>query len=309
MQKIDFSFTSTDGVVIQAIKWLKGDSVDLKGAVQIAHGMAEHIERYGDFAQALTNAGYIVYGNDHRGHGRTAGSCENVGYFADSDGWDHVVEDMYQLTEIIKAENQNLPVFIFGHSMGSFLTRSYIHQYGDLINGVILSGTGGKPGLLGNAALLVVKREIKRNGRRARSKRMDRLSFGSFNKAFAPNRTAFDWLSRDKAQVDQYIADPYCGEVFTAGFFHDMLNGLIALNKKVNTAKIPKALPIYFISGEKDPVGNNTKGVLATYQAFRDAGIKDVSYKFYPDARHEILNEINKQEVFTDVVTWLNDHS
>ena len=309
MQRSDFSFTSTDGIMIQATKWLKGDSVDLKGAVQIAHGMAEHIERYGDFAQALTNAGYIVYGNDHRGHGRTAGSCENVGYFADQDGWDLVVEDMHLLSQIIRQENQDLPIFIFGHSMGSFLTRSYIHKYGGSVDGAILCGTGGKPGLLGNLALLVARREIKKNGRRARSTRMDQLSFGNFNKSFKPNRTAFDWLSRDKAQVDQYIADPYCGEVFTAGFFHDMLLGLRELNKKANIAEIPKDLPIYFISGEKDPVGNQTKGVLATYQSFRDAKIQDVSYTFYPDARHEILNEINNQEVFSDVITWLNDHS
>lgn len=305
MKYTHFKFTSNDGVDIQAAKWQIKNAAKVKGVVQIAHGMAEHIQRYDRFAQALLDAGYIVYGNDHRGHGKTAGAVANIGYFADKNGWNLVVEDMKELTKILKQENPDLPVFLFGHSMGSFLSRTYIQKYGDDIDGVILCGSGGNPGLLGNIAIFLAKREIKSKGAKVRSKRMDRLFFGNFNKPFAPNRTGFDWLSRDSEEVDKYVADPYCGEVFTAGFFHDMLTGLRALNKIENINKIPKELPVYFIAGDKDPVGKNTKGVLQAYRSFKNAGIKDVSYKFYKNARHELLNETNREEVYTDIIRWL----
>ncbi len=307
--KVDhFSLKAKDGIKVYVTKWTMDNDSKPKGVIQIAHGMAEHVLRYEGFAKALTEEGYVVYGNDHRGHGRTAESPENIGYFADDNGWDLVVEDMYELTNIIKEENPDLPVFLFGHSMGSFLSRTYIQRYGKDINGVILSGTGGDAGLLGKLGILVAKREIKRKGKRAKSKRMDKLSFGSFNKSFSPNRTGFDWLSRDNSEVDKYVADPLCGEVFSAGFFYDMLKGLKDLNKKGNIEKIPKDLPMYIISGEKDPVGKNTKGVLQAYNSFRKSGIKDVKYNFYKDARHEILNELNKGEVYRDIINWLNEH-
>lgn len=308
MENESLTFTSKGGEVIHYNKWIQENNITPKGVVQIAHGMAEHIDRYQSFAKVLTDEGYIVFGNDHRGHGKTAGSPENIGFFADEDGWDVVVEDMHELTKIIKEENPDLPVFIFGHSMGSFLTRTYIQRYGKEIKGVILSGTGGDAGFLGNIGILLAKREMKKKGKRFRSKRMDRLSFGSFNNAFKPNRTSFDWLSRDAKEVDKYIEDSLCGEVFTASFFYDMLSGLKNMMKKENINKIPKELPIYFISGDKDPVGKNSKGVLQAFNTYRKAGIQDVRYKFYKDARHEILNEINKVEVYKDIIDWLKEH-
>lgn len=308
MKDSHFTFNTKDGTEIFISKWTMDNASRPKGIIQIAHGMAEHVLRYEGFAKVLTEEGYVVYGNDHRGHGRTAGSTENIGYLADDNGWDLVVEDMHELTNIIKEENPETPIFLFGHSMGSFLSRTYIQRYGNEINGVILSGTGGNNGLLGKVGILVAKGEMKRKGKRTKSKRMDKLSFGSFNKAFSPNRTSFDWLSRDNKEVDKYIEDPLCGEVFTAGFFYDMLRGLKDLNKRENIEKTPKDLPIYIISGDKDPVGKNAKGVLQAYNSYVKVGIEDVEYKFYKGARHEILNETNKEEVYKDVIYWLNRH-
>lgn len=307
MKAKDFNFRAKDGKEIFASKWAAEDTKP-KAVIQIAHGMAEHVLRYQGFAKVLVKEDFVVYGNDHRGHGRTAGSLENIGYFADENGWDLVTEDMKELTNIIKNENPNIPVFLLGHSMGSFLSRTYIQRYGKEINGVILSGTGGNSGIIGDAGIFIAKREIKHNSKRAKSEKLNNLSFGNFNKAFAPNRTEFDWLSRDNNAVDSYVEDPLCGDIFTAGFFYDMLTGLKNLNKKENIKKIPKNLPIYIISGEKDPVGKNTKGVLQVYNSYKKAGINDVVYNFYKDARHEILNETNKEDIYIDIINWLNEH-
>lgn len=302
------TFQADDGKEIFYHQWLPEDKERIKAIVQIAHGMAEHSKRYHRFAEALTKEGFAVYANDHRGHGQTAGSLENVGYFADENGWNLVVEDMHKLTETIKSNHPNIPVFLFGHSMGSFLSRNYIFRYGNDIQGVILSGTGGDPGLLGKIENFVAKRESKNKGKKFRSPLLKNLSFGKFNNAFKPNRTEFDWLSRDDAEVDTYVNDPYCGGDFTAGFYEDLLSGLGVVNSFKNTRKVPKNLPIYLFSGEKDPVGNNTKGVKQIFKAYQKAGIKDVTCKFYKDGRHEMLNEINREEVFSDIIIWLNDH-
>ena len=289
-------------------KWHPEENSGLKAVVQIAHGMAEHAGRYERFAKVLVDEGFAVYANDHRGHGKTAGSPEETGYFADNDGWSKVVEDMKELTNIIKQDYRELPVFIFGHSMGSFLLRSYIYRYGDMIQGAILSGTGGDPGILADLAILISKFEIKRVGKRGRTGLLHKLSFGSFNKQFKPGRTEFDWLSRDEEEVDKYIEDPYCGEIFTAGFYKDLMSGLKKINLATNISRTPKNLPIFLLSGDMDPVGKNGKGVIQVYNDFKNAGIKDIKYKLYKDGRHEMLNEINREDVFRDVITWINQH-
>ena len=294
------------GSNIFVYRWLPDVPEQTVGVVQIAHGMAEHAGRYGRLARFLTTAGFGVYANDHRGHGKTAGELENVGYFADVDGWQTVVDDMLQLTDIVQRETPGVPVFLLGHSMGSFLVRTYIADHGAGIAGVILSATGGDPGLLGKAGRLIARWECFRKGRRAKSPLLNNLSFGGFNKAFTPNRTDFDWLSRDAAEVDAYIADPFCGGVFSAGFFADLLSGLAFINSKGAIRGIPKDLPIFFISGACDPVGKNTRGVRQVKDAFNAAGMVDVSATFYDGARHEILNEINRDAVFQDILDWLN---
>jgi len=308
MKSDTFSFKTADGIQVFVYRWLPDDASIVKGAVQIAHGMAEHAARYERFAEALTKAGYAVYANDHRGHGKTAGKLENAGYFADENGWEKVVEDMHTLTGIVKKENPGKPFFLFGHSMGSFLSRHYSMLYANELSGLVLSGTGGDPGALGKIGLFVAKIDAKLHGRKAKSEIMNKLSFGAFNNAFKPNRTDYDWLSRDNAEVDKYINDPWCGAVFTAGFFCDMLGGLGYINKMENIARIPKALPVYLFSGSNDPVGANMKGVTQVYKTLKDAGLGDVTLKFYENGRHESLNEINRDEVFKDVIAWMDKH-
>jgi alpha-beta hydrolase superfamily lysophospholipase len=306
MKSKTFTLKGKDGANLFVYSWLPdGKPV---AAVQIAHGMAEHAARYERFAEALTASGYAVYAKDHRGHCKTAGSLEAVGWIANKDGWDLIVDDMHRLTETIKKEHPGIPVFLFGHSMGSFLSRDYITRWGSEIKGLILSGTGGNPGLLGKVGILIARVEKRLRGSKAKSLLMTSLSFGAFNKPFAPNRTDFDWLSRDNAEVDKYVADPYCGDVFSAGFWVDFLTGLNSLYRPDYFSKVPKKLPIYLFSGEKDPVGNNTKGVREVYDSYKKAGFADVSVKFYPGARHETLNETNRKEVFKDVIDWLKKH-
>ncbi|HOU52185.1 MAG TPA: lysophospholipase [Smithella sp.] len=308
MKKDTLTFQASDHVQIFTYKWAPDNVSDLKGVVQIVHGMAEHAARYERFAEALTKAGYAVYANDHRGHGKTAGSKDHIGYFADENGWAKVVDDLHTLTGIIKKEWPGKPFFLFGHSMGSFLSRHYSMIYGSELTGLVLSGTGGDPGIMGKAGRCLAKLDAKLHGKKAKSEIMNKLSFGAFNNPFKPNRTDYDWLSRDNVEVDKYINDPLCGGVFTAGFFCDLLDGLVFINQKENISRIPKNLPIYLFSGANDPVGGNTKGVTQAYQALKRAGISDVTLKFYADGRHEMLNEMNREEVFGDVIAWLNKH-
>ncbi|MCC3355331.1 alpha/beta hydrolase [Bacillus sp. REN16] len=304
----DFTFMTDDGVTIFCKKWENDGQVIPKGVVQIAHGMAEHIERYDLFAKGLTMAGYVVYGNDHRGHGKTGANSNQAGFFADENGFDRVVEDMHQLTKIMKKDHPNVPIFLFGHSMGSFLSRRYIQIHGEQLAGVILSGTGGDPGFIGKVGLGIAKFEMKRKGKTTKSPLMNKLTFGSYNKAFSPTRTEFDWLSRDDKEVDKYIDDPLCGGIFTAGFFYDLVGGVAKVNNHSANKNVSNGLPMYFIAGDQDPVGNYSKGVLQAADLYKKIGIKDVTVQLYENSRHEILNELNKEEVFNDVINWLDSH-
>lgn len=300
-----FHFRGNDGVEIAAKKWSK-DSTPL-AIIQIAHGMAEHIQRYEPFAKRLVENNFFVYGNDHRGHGLTVVNKNDRGYFADEQGFDQVVEDMYILTTEIKKAHPHVPIILFGHSMGSLLSRRYIQKYGTELAGVIISGTSGDPGLLGKIGMMIAKFEVKTKGARTPSPLLNQLLFGSFNKKFKPTRTNFDWLSRDEKEVDKYMDDPHCGEIFTTGFFLDLFHGIASIHDQQNMNSIPKNLPIYIFSGDKDPVGNQTKGVLNVYKGYQKMGIKDVSIKFYPEGRHEMLNETNREEVYEDIIKWIKD--
>ncbi|WP_010283624.1 alpha/beta hydrolase [Bacillus timonensis] len=304
----EFTFLTDDGVTIFSKKWAKEGQEKTKGIIQIAHGMAEHIERYDLFAKALIDAGYIVYGNDHRGHGKTGVNANLIGFFADENGFDRVVEDMIQLTNLIKKNHPGVPIFLFGHSMGSFLARRYIQTHGDQLAGVILSGTGGDPGLIGKIGIGIAKLESTRKGKKSPSPLMNKLTFGSYNKDFRPSRTEFDWLSRDNKEVDKYIEDPLCGGVFTAGFFYDLVSGVAKVNNHNANKTIPIELPMYFIAGDKDPVGHFSKGVIKAAKMYKQVGMKDVTIQLYENSRHEILNELNKEEVFKDVINWVEIH-
>lgn len=306
MNSTSFYYKSHDSIEIYAQKWMPEDEKP-KAAVQIAHGMGEHIGRYHDFAQALIEKGYTVYGNDHRGHGLTAKDERDKRYFADDNGFEKVVQDMHILTDRILEEQGNIPMFLFGHSMGSFLSRRYVQLYGNQLHGVILSGTGTVPSFVREAGRMVAKAERKLKGTRAPSPLLDRLSFGQYNRPFQPSRTDFDWLSRDEQAVDRYINDPLCGGIFSSGFFHDLLFGIKQASAQSLIKQVPPDLPILLVSGDRDPVGGNTKGVLKVYKELKKAGIKEVSYKFYPQGRHELLHETNRDEVIEEITNWLEN--
>lgn len=306
MNGTSFYYKSNNGIEIYARKWMPEDEKP-KAVVQIAHGMGEHIGRYHDFAQALTEKGYAVYGNDHRGHGLTAKDDQDKRYFADENGFEEVVQDMRALTYQILEEQGDIPIFLFGHSMGSFLSRRYIQLYGNQLHGVILSGTGTVPSLVREAGKMVAKAEMKLKGKRTPSPLLDRLSFGQYNRPFKPTRTDFDWLSRDEQAVDRYINDPLCGGIFSSGFFHDLLSGIKQASTQSLIQQVPCDLPIFLVSGDEDPVGGHTKGVLKTYKGLKKAGINDVTYKFYPQGRHEMLHEANREEVMEDIISWLEN--
>lgn len=285
----------------------KGET--LKGIVQIAHGMAETAERYERFALSLAAEGFLVYAHDHRGHGKTAGELKNVGYLADKEGFEWLVRDMHHLTVIIRKKYPSLPLFLMGHSMGSFAAQRYAMEYGRELKGLLLSGSNGNQGIMLKAGSLIAATEVKKLGRRTQSEKMNKLLFGGFNKLFYPSRTDFDWLSRDEEEVDKYISDPYCGGVFTSGFYHDFIKGLMVIEKKKNRRKIPKDLPMLIVSGDRDPVGKCGKGVKNLYRIYKNTGVEDITLKLYPEARHELLNELNREEVTKDIIAWLKQHT
>jgi len=292
MPDTTFTFTDPDGFKIFVRKWVPAPGVQPKAVVQIAHGGAEHSLRYERPAKFLNRAGYIVYANDHRGHWKTAITVEKAG-FAGEDGWNGIVRDAKQLTDIIKKENPGLPVFLFGHSMGSLISQHYIQQWGSGLKGVVLCGSSG---VRTDLDLVISKLEAKPREEHQRP---------------AGPRTLqqFDWLTRDKAEVQKYIDDPWCGFTFTRGFVLDMLRAMREGWKPENEARIPKELPIYVISGDQDPAGgDNATSVKMLADRYQALGIQHVTLKIYPGAHHELLNETNRDEVQSDILTWLNEH-
>ncbi len=308
MESRNFTFKAVDETEISVYRWQPDDKNKIKAVIQVVHGMGDNAGRYKEFAENLVKEGFAVYADDHRGHGKTVDSPENLGHFADKNGWALVIEDLHKLADIIKKENPRKKIFMFGHSMGSFLVRDYTISYGNEINGIILSGTGTIPSLMGNLGIMLARWEIKSKGVRGKSPLLLAMTFGSYNKHFKPNRTPADWITRDNNKLDQALANPYWIEEFSSTFFFDLLSGLRKISIFKNIQKTPKDLPIYLLSGTKDPVGNFTKGVLKVFNDYKKAGIKDLNYKFYNGARHEIINEINNEEVYRDIITWLNDH-
>ncbi len=304
MQTVTNTFAGIDQKEIFYHQWLPDDGSKLQAIVQIAHGMAEHSQRYHRFAEVLTKEGMAVYANDHRGHGKTAGDLSKVGYFEEGSFWEKTLEDLHTFNQLIRNAHPGVPIFLLGHSMGSMLWRHYIAQYPEPLQGVILSGTGGDPGFIGKVGVLVAQLQTVIRSRKVRSKTLNAMAFGAFNNHFKPNRTEFDWLSRDESEVDKYVADDYCGGVFTAGFFVDLLKGVNTINSTSNYRSTPKGLPIYLVAGSQDPVGDMSKGVQQVFKAYQKTGMESVNCKIYPNARHEVLNEVNREEVVADLVDW-----
>ena len=305
----EFYIPSSDGrTLIHVNQWTPAGRT-ITGVVQIAHGVAEYGGRYAPFARYLCSHGYVVVANDHLGHGRSViEGCPMV-YLGDEDGWRHVVDDMEALRRQVSRVFPDKPYFLFGHSMGSFLSRTHLICYPGVLDGCILCGTGHQSPVLIAGGKLIADREIRRLGRKAFSVKADKLAFGAYNQHFQPARTRFDWISANEANVDAYIADPLCGGDTTLGLFRDMLDGLSIITKQSQMNKMDKELPVLFISGDQDPVGDMGKGVEKAYRCFRKAGLRDVSMKLYHGLRHEILNENGKQYVYRDVLDWLEARS
>lgn len=304
MKPHEFSFQSSDGTVIHAYKW---STEAPKAAVQIAHGAIEHAMRYDDFAQALCGHGFVVYAQDHRGHGKTAGAVENVAYFGDgSGGFSKAVDDLHILTQLIREENPGLPVFLYGHSMGSLMARVYASRYGSELKGMILTGTGRV-----SAPLIALVRGMARvimalRGRRHRSPFLHTLVFGTLNKPFK-GETGSEFICSDEAVVKAYAADPYCGNLSTAEFIYELLGGTHAAALKETFERYPQDLPLFIGAGEFDSMGGSQLAAVKRDVAdFKEMGVADFEFKVYEGMRHEILNEKDKRRVYEDIIAWLN---
>ena len=301
----NYSFTSADGATpIHVREWVP--DCDINGVVQIAHGINEYIGRYADFARFLASKGFVVVGNDHLGHGESVLGPEYLGFFALNEGWYKVVADMEHLRQLSSAKWPEAPYFIFGHSMGSFVVRTWLIRHPQSrVDGVILCGTGQPPAPIVAGGRLACDADMLKNGPMHRSEAIYNLAFGSYNKGIEPLRTQYDWLTRDEAVVDKYAADPLCTFIPTSSLMRDMMFGLGIIGSASALRRMRRDVPVLFISGEADPVGGYGMQVARVYASFVKAGLADVAYKFYPEARHELLNEINRGEVYQDILDWL----
>ena len=299
----EYYFLSADGCSQIHVNCWRPDQVI--GVVQIAHGIAEYGKRYEPFARYLCDHGFAVVANDHLGHGLSIAAGQPPLFFSETNGWTHVVDDMEQLRLQTAAEFPGVPYFLFGHSMGSFLSRTYLIRYPGKLSGCILCGTGnpGTMTILGGQK--VVAHEIKKVGKTGYSKKADDLAFGSYNRKFAPNRTEADWLSTSEANVDSYLRDPQCGGKISAGLMQDLLEGLWLITRKKNLSSMDLSIPVLFIAGQDDPVGNMGKGVKKAHRNFLSVGVTQADIKLYEGLRHEILNEDAHMDIYFDILSWL----
>lgn len=280
----------SDGLQLYVRVWLPSQ---VRGAVMIAHGAAEHGGRYARVAQLLAGTGYAVYANDHRGHGRTARNPEELGRLAESGGWERCVADLGELTQHIRERHDGASVALMGHSMGSFLAQQYITLHGENLSALVLSGSTQLEALPGEKAAEAADVED---------------PFAIMNAAFTPTRTPFDWLSRDPAEVDRYVADERCGFALSEATFEQMLASVTHAYLPEKLARVPKELPIYLFAGERDPINAGLVGLKALIEMYRAAGLTNLSWHFYPGGRHEMLNETNREEVMANLLRFLDEH-
>ena len=266
------------------------------------------MRRYEDFAGYLTERGFAVAGHDHLGHGFSVAAGAPRLYFGPRGSWDWAVQDLYARRELAGQRFPGLPVFLLGHSMGSFLARTYLIRYPGTVAGAILMGTGQMPPALVAAGRVLAAREARKVGDRHSSPLVNKLAFEAYNQKFAPNRTGYDWLSASTENVDQYLADPLCGGDPTIGLFREMLRGIACIEKQENLKRMNRNTPILFLSGQDDPVGDMGKGVRRAYRSFRRSGVRDVEIRLYQGLRHEILQETGREKVYADVAHWLEAH-
>ncbi len=304
--KNEFFFLSTDGKTdIHAVEWLPAGPV--RAVLQIAHGVAEYIDRYDAFARLMASEGVAVCGNDHLGHGLSVSEEKPLGFFGAEKGWELVVGDMKKLRDMLSEKFSGRPLLLLGHSMGSFLARSYLPRYPEDFYAAILSGTGQQPPLLCRAGQLLAKWEILRRGAQYPSETLRKIAFGSYLDRIEDPTGPNDWLSRDAELVARYGEDPLCGGTSSAALMRDMMGGLLLIQNEKYLANMRKLMPILFLSGEADPVGGWGEGVKKAAAMFIRLGMRDVKVKLYPDGRHEMLNELNKEEVYADILAWINE--
>lgn len=308
MKTTNFTFLSNDGkTAIHAVKWMPEDD-NIKAILQISHGMVEFIERYMAFAEFLTENGYMVVGHDHIGHGASVASKEDWGYFCEGSPSDVLIEDMHKLRTLIQEDYSELPYFMLGHSMGSFMLRKYLAFHPDKLRGAIIMGTGFIPGSLTSVAMGLTACVTKLKGSRHRSKLIQSLAFGADYKDFdmTGEHPEKSWLTKDVDIVNTYYNEPRCTYMFTVNGYKGLFEAIHFCCNSENTTKIPKKLPLFIVSGEQDPVGGLGKGVKQVYDMHKVSGALDVTYKLYENDRHEILNETDKQVVFEDILAWMN---
>ena len=303
-ERIDF--LSKDGkTTIHAVKWIPDDGA-YRAVLQITHGMVEYIGRYREFAEYLNSRGFLVVGHDHLGHGASVRSEKDWGYFAHPDPSDTLVEDMHTLRVTVQKENPDLPYFMLGHSMGSYMLRKYLCIHPDGIRGAVIMGTGSVPDLTTRAGLVLCRLLAVFRGWRFRSQLIQSMSYSRPYRKFdlTGENLKNSWLSKNEENLKAYYGDPRCTFVFTLNGYR----GLLDDNQKEHIAKMPKELPLLLVSGEEDPVGDLGEGVKRVYRMFREAGIRDVTCRLYPGDRHEILNETDRKQVYADIGKWLGKY-
>jgi len=304
MVKHEFTFPSRDGkTAVHAVEWLP--ECPVRAILQISHGVSEYIDRYEPLAADLAGRGFAVVGNDHVGHGASVAEGNQPLYFGPKGSWFQITEDLYTLRQHAGRQFPGVPYFLLGHSMGSFLARTYLIRYPGTVDAAVLMGTGQMSPVMIAAGRLIASREARKVGEDHPSPVVDRLAFGAYNKFISPSRTAFDWLSVNEENVNRYIADPLCGGRASTGLFREMLGGIAYISKSENLKKMNMTTPILFVSGSMDPVGDCGKGVQKACESFRRAGARDVAMKLYPGLRHEILNETCGDVVREDLYQWL----
>ncbi len=304
----NFTFLSNDGkTAVHAVKWTP-DSGEYKAILQITHGMVEFIERYIPFAEFLTAKGYMVVGHDHIGHGQSVASKEDWGYFCEGSPSDVLVEDMHKLRSLIQQDNPEVPYFMLGHSMGSFMLRKYLAIHNEKLRGAIIMGTGFIPQNMTSLALMLTAVVARIRGQRYRSKLIQSLAFGADYKGFdmTGEKPEDSWLTKDVDIVKAYYNEPRCTYMFTVNGYKGLFEAVNYSCNPENAAKIPKKLPLFIVSGAQDPVGGLGKGVKDVYDMYKAADMLDLTYKLYENDRHEILNETDKKIVFEDILAWMN---
>jgi len=279
----------------------------VKAVLQIAHGMAEYMDRYEPFAAYLTDQGFLVTGNDHLGHGKSIADESCLGYFPPG-GNKILIKDMHDLRMMTSKRYPDVPYFLMGHSMGSFLARQYLCQHGNGLSGAVIMGTGSKSRRSLKFAMMLAGLRRGQKGRMHRSRMLNNMAFSGYLKRIPNAPTKMEWLTRDEDIVLKYVSDPLCGFPFTNSAFREMFRGMLFIADPDNLKAMPADLPVLFVSGAEDPVGAYGRDVRKVADQFRTAGMQDVTSILYPDDRHEVLNERNRKTVFADIFSWMSDH-